>query len=204
MAEAATNTKTATTDGGDNTADTTTTATTTNNGEGDNNTPTVEQLMAQLAAERATNKQNKAALDKALKEKGELTKSLRAKQTAEEQAAAEKQAEDERRQQEYENAMNELNRMKAEQAYGGILTDSKSIDTVINAVADNDHKSIALLIQNEKKAAVKAAQAEWLKSRPPVNNGGGSYSGMTVEQIMSISDRTARRQAIAENQDLFK
>ena len=32
-------------------------------------TPTVDELMAQLAQERATNAQNKAALDKALKEK---------------------------------------------------------------------------------------------------------------------------------------
>ena len=59
------------------------------------NTPSVEELLAQLAQERATNAQNKAALDKALKEKGELTKNLRAKMSAEEQEAEAKKAADE-------------------------------------------------------------------------------------------------------------
>lgn len=168
-------------------------------------TPNVEQLMAELAAAQAENAKTKATLDKTLKEKGELTKSLRARQTAEEQAAADKQAEDERRQQEYENAINELNQMKATQAYTPVLSSKKAIEDIIGAAGlDADHNSIALIIESEKKAAVKAAQAEWLKSRPPVNNGGGSYSEMTAEQIMAIQDRAQRRIAIAENQELFK
>ena len=51
------------------------------------NTPTVEELMAQLATEKADRAKEKQALDKALREKGELTKALRAKQTTEEQEA---------------------------------------------------------------------------------------------------------------------
>ena len=37
----------------------------------------------------------------------------------------------------------------------------------------------------------------------PPNGGGGNPSGMTKEQILSIKDGTARRQAMAENPTLF-
>ena len=81
------------------------------------NKPTVEELLAQLAAERAANAKNKQALDKALKEKGDVTKALRAKQTAEEQEA-EAKAEAERIQNEkYEATVKELNHIKAVAAY---------------------------------------------------------------------------------------
>ena len=47
-------------------------------------TPTVEELMAELAKERAAKAKDKAALDKVLKENGEIKKQLRAKQTQQE------------------------------------------------------------------------------------------------------------------------
>ena len=61
--------------------------------------------------------------------------------------------------------------------------------------------SAEAIIENQKKAAVKEAQAEWLKSRPQAN--AGAYSSMTKEQIMAIPDRNERRMAIAQNQNLF-
>lgn len=57
-------------------------------GSGENNVPeapTVESLMADMAKLKAENARNKAALDKALHNNGELTKQLRAKMTASEQ-----------------------------------------------------------------------------------------------------------------------
>lgn len=163
-------------------------------------TPTVEELMAQLAAEKAERAKGKQALDKALKEKGELTKALRAKQTTEEQEA-EAKAEAERLQNEkYEETVKELNHIKAVNAYKSVS--DKSIEKLIAAVSDADHNTIAAIIENEKKAAVAEAQTEWIKSRPRVNTG-GEYSGMTKEQIMAIPDRVERRKAIAMNQGLF-
>ncbi len=58
------------------------------------------------------------------------------------------------------------------------------------------------MIEAEKQKAVKEAQAEWMKSRPPVNT--GQYSSMTKEQIREIKDRSELRKAIAQNLDLFK
>lgn len=163
-------------------------------------TPTVEELMAQLAAEKASAAKNKKALDKALKEKGEISKALRNKQTAEEQEAAAKAEEERERQEKYETALKELDHIKAVNAYKNVS--ENSVESLIDAVADGDHVSIAQIIDNEVKAAVALAKAEWQKSRPRVN-AGGAYSGMTKEQIMAISDRTERRAAIAQNPELF-
>lgn len=163
--------------------------------------PTVEELMAQLASERAEKEKYKNASDKANSEAANYKKQLRSRQTAEE-AEAEAKAEAERLQQErYEEMSKELDHIKAVSAYKNISTED-AVEKLIDAVADGDHSAIAAIIQNEVKAAVAVKEAEWMKSRPRVNVG-GEYSGMTKDQIMSISDRTERRKAIAMNPELF-
>ena len=166
----------------------------------DNSAPSVEELMAQLATERAEKEKNKLALDKALKEKGDITKQLRAKQTAEEQEAeAQKEAQrlaDEER----ESMRKELNHIKAVNAYKSI-PDEKVVENLIDAISDADHNAIAQIIENEKKKAVAEAEQKWMKERPRVNH--GQYSSMTKEQIMAIADRDEKLKAIAMNRDLF-
>ena len=163
--------------------------------------PTVEELMAQLASERAEKERNKLALDKALKEKGDITKQLRAKQTAEEQQA-EEQAEAQRiRDEEFEAMKAELNHNKAVNAYKSI-SDEKMVESLIDAVSDADHNAIANIMEKYANAKVKDAQTEWLKSRPQAN--AGQYSSMSVEQIMAIKDSDERLRAIAMNQQAFK
>ncbi len=175
------------------TTDTTTTATT-------ENTPTVEELTAQLASARADAERYKNANDKLSKESADYKRQLRARQTAEEQEA-EAQAEAKRlRDEEFEAVKAENNRMKAMNAYKAI-PDEKTVAKLIDAVSDADHNAIATIISNECKRAVAEAEAQWLKDRPPVSS--GVYSNMTKEQIMAIPDRTERRKAIAQNQNLF-
>ena len=164
-------------------------------------TPTVEELMAQLAEAKATGAKQKQALDKALREKGEITKALRAKQTAEERATEEKEEAERLQPQKYEQVEKELNHMKAVSAYKSLSTE-KAVENLIDAISDGDHNAVAALIENEVKSAVAKAEAEWKKSRPRVNVG-GSYTGMTKDQIMQIEDRAERRKAIAMNQELF-
>lgn len=167
--------------------------------EAETKTPTVEELMAQLASERAEKEKYKNASDKASSEAAQYKKQLRSKQTAEEQEA-EAKAEAERLQNEkYENAVKELNHMKAVSAYKNVS--EKSVETLIEAVAEGDHGAIAMIIDNEVKAAVAAAKADWMKNRPAVN--AGKYSSMTREQIMAIKDRNERLKAIAMNPTLF-
>ena len=160
------------------------------------NQPTVESLMAQLEAERAEKEKNKTALDKALKEKGEITKALRAKQTTEEQEAEAKRLADEER----ENMRKELNHIKAVNAYKNIS--DGNVEKLIDSVSDADHNAIAEIIAKEIKAAVAVAEQEWMSSRPGI--GANAYSSMTKEQIMAIPDRAERQKAIAQNLELFK
>ena len=163
--------------------------------------PTVEELMAQLATERAEKEKYKNRSDKASSEAAEYKKQLRSKQTAEEQEAEAKAEAQKIADEERESMRKELNHIKAVSAYKGVS--EKSVEKLIDAVSESDHTAIATIIENEKKAAVAEAQAEWMRTRPRVNIGGGEYSGMTKDQIMAIPDRNERRRAIAMNQDLF-
>lgn len=165
-----------------------------------NNTPSVEELMAQLANERAEKEKYKNASDKASSEAAKYKKELRSKQTAEEQEAEAKAEAEKLREEELEALRKELNHNKAVSAYKAIQSE-KVVETLIEAVSESDHNAIAAIIENEKKAAVKEAQAEWLNSRPQAN--AGAYSSMTREQIMAIPDRNERIRAIAQNQHLF-
>lgn len=163
-------------------------------------TPNVNELMAQLAAERAEKEKYKTANDKLSKEAADTKRQLRAKQTAEEQEA-EAQAEAQRlAEEERENLRKENNRFKAMAAYKNL--DEKTVDKLLEAVSDADHATLAAIIEAEVQKAVKEAKAEWMKSRPPVN--AGQYSSMTKEQIMAIPDRDERRKAMAQNMDLFR
>lgn len=143
----------------------------------------------------------KSALDKALKEKGDITKQLRAKQSEDERLMAE-QAEAQRiRDEEFEAMKAENNRMKAVGAYKSISSD-KVVDKLIEAVSNADHNEIALIIDSEIKAAVKSAQAEWLKSRPQANI--GTDSSITREEIMAIKDSAERQAMMAQHIELFR
>lgn len=167
---------------------------------GTETTPTVEELMTQLATEKAEKEKYKSANDKLSKSEAEMKRQLRAKQTAEERAAEEQAEAQKKADEELETVRKELNQMKAENAYKNIQNE-KTVKSLIDAVSDADHNAIAIIIENEKKMAVKEAEAKWLKTRPQVNS--GKYESMSKEEILAIPDRDERRKAIAENQDLF-
>ena len=166
----------------------------------ENNSPSVDELMAQLAEANARANKNKLELDKALKENGVVKKALREKQTAEEQEAeAQKEAQriaDEER----ESMRKELNHIKAVAAYKD-FDDEKVVESLIEAVSDADHNAIANIIANERKKAAAQKEAEMLKDRPRVQH--GQYSSMTKEQIMASPDDVERIKAIAMNKNLF-
>jgi hypothetical protein len=167
----------------------------------EDNTPTVEQLMAELSAAKADVERFKSANDKLSKSEAEMKRQLRAKQTTEEQEA-EARAEAERIAQEEREALKtELNQVKAEKAYKAI-TDEKVVSGLIEAVSNADHTAIAQIIAKECEKAVAVAQQTWLDSRPEVNYG-GSGDVMTKEKIMAVKDVTERQRLIAENIDLF-
>lgn len=143
----------------------------------------------------------KASLDKALKEKGDITKQLRAKQSEDERLSAEQAEAQRAKDEQLEVLLAENNRMKAVGAYKSISSE-KVVENLIEAVSNADHNAIALIIENEIKAAVKVAQTEWLKSRPQANV--GTDSALTREEIIKIKDPIERQTKMAQNIELFR
>lgn len=172
----------------------------------DNNTPTIEELMAELAKEKAEKQRMKKSLDKETSKNADLTKSLRAKQTDEERLAAEREEIERQAKEENEAMRDELNRMKAEKAYKSI-DDEKTVNLLIDAVKDGDHDAIAAIIEAEKKKVATETESkindEWMAKRPQVNAGIDGETPMSVDEIMAVSDPVERHKLIAQNKQLF-
>ena len=146
--------------------------------EGSENTPSVEELLAQLAQERATNAQNKAALDKALREKGELTKNLRAKMTAEEQEAEAKKAADEAKDARIQELESKFRTMDYSKRYMGIGMDEKTaelISEMTGELTDPDKFFSALdkFVKAKIKSAGEDAIQDLIKKNPEIKAGTG-------------------------------
>lgn len=175
--------------------------------QAEDNGPSVDDLMSELAQLKADMARNKNALDKALKEKGEITKKLREKQTAEEAEAEEKaKAEAERAEREAEKdriiATYEAKAMFAEMGLSG-----KDLEDAIQAKIDGDEKTVYSIIvkhfETKYETALKTEKSEWLGSRPQVNVGVGSSTTLTKEQFERMGYKE-RVKLATENPELYK
>ena len=147
-------------------------------GSGSEKAPSVEELLAQLAQERATNAQNKAALDKALKEKGELTKNLRAKMSAEEQEAEAKKAADEAKDARIQELESKFRTMDYSKRYMGIGMDEKTAESLSELTGDlpDVDKFFSVLdkfMKSKIKSAGEDAIQELIKKNPEIKSGTG-------------------------------
>lgn len=137
---------------------------------------TVETLMAQLAQERAEKEKNKAALDKVLKEKGEITKQLRARQTAEEQEAEAKREQQEQHEAYVKGLERQIQLTEAISRYTTMGMDAELAKKTAEAELEGTPEGKDIVFANIQKmteAKIKAAEAEWLKNRPDVQAGNG-------------------------------
>ena len=170
----------------------------------------VERLKAELEAEKAVSKaektqrqKDKAALDKALKDVARLTKESREKMSEAEIEAQEKRLEAERLQEEIEELRAYRKKNEAKERY---LLQGMSAELAVEAAdaeVAGDMDKLADIQHKHTDAILKAKEAEWKASRPRVNAGDGSVS-MTKEEIMKISDKKQRLEAIARNIDQFQ
>ena len=170
------------------------------------NTPSVEELLAQLAQERATNAQNKAALDKALKEKGELTKNLRAKMSAEEQEAEAKKAADEAKDARIQELESKFRVMDYSKRYMGIGMDEKTAETLSEMTGeltdpDKFFSALGKFITASNKSAGENAVQDLIKKNPEIKAGSGddTKTSLAEEKAVSIGKRTA-----GANEDILK
>ena len=176
------------------------------NGSGSEKAPSVEELLAQLAQERATNAQNKAALDKALKEKGELTKNLRAKMSAEEQEAEAKKAADEAKDARIQELESKFRTMDYSKRYMGIGMDEKTAEFLSELTgqledADKFFSALGKFITASNKSAGENAIQDLIKKNPEIKAGSGddTKTSLAEEKAVSIGKRTA-----GANEDILK
>lgn len=162
-----------------------------------------DALMAEIARMRVSEQKMKKELDKALKEKGEVTKALRAKQTAAE-LEDEAKREEEERHQAYVMELEEFKRKtEAKERY---LMQGMSVEMATKAAdaeVSGDMEALTDIQRQHTEATLKAARAEWQKSIPQPNFGTGEYSSMSKKDILSIKDTAERQKAILANRQMF-
>lgn len=138
----------------------------------DDNQPKIEDLMAEIAKLKADGAKQKNALDKALKEKGDLTKSLRARQTAEEQEAEARKEQEEERQGYIKSLEDYKAKNEAVKRYLMQEMDADTAEKCAEAEIAGDMDTLSDLQKKFREKSIKAAQAAWLKTRPQPQAGG--------------------------------
>lgn len=178
------------------------------NSENENPTaPTVDELMAQLAQEKADKAKIKNALDKASSDAAEYKKALRAKMTAQEQASEAAKEEQAAKDARLEEAERKVSIYEATERY---MTVNKYSSELARKAAEaevaKDFVALSEINKQHEAELIKQTRAEieteFYKNRPRVQS--GTYSGMTKEDIMNIKDSNERAKAIHENINLFR
>lgn len=143
---------------------------------------TIESLMAEIAKLKADGVKTKAALDKALKEKGDITKQYREVLTEAQQAKIDKETADEEHRQYVESLEQFKAKAEAKARYALQGMSEEMALKAAEAEIAGDMDELAIIQKQHTEAVIKAKQAEWLKSRPPVNAGQGN-GALTKEQF---------------------
>ena len=132
---------------------------------------TMESLMAELAKVKAENAKNKAALDKALHNNGDLTKQLRDKMTASEQEAEAKREEEEARKKELDDLKEFKRRAEARERYITMGMSPDFAKQAADAEVKGDMDAFAAVMKQYHTADIKKHEADWFKQRPDINAG---------------------------------
>ena len=145
-------------------------------GEGsgeEDKTPTVEELMALLAQERAEKEKYKASFNKASSEAADYKKRFRERQTAQEQEEEAKREQQEQHDKYVKGLETELSTIKATKRYMGIGMPENLATETAKAEIAGDNENVTANMKKFMDSTVKEKEAEWLKNRPPVNAGNG-------------------------------
>lgn len=168
--------------------------------------PTVEELMAQLAQERAEKEKLRLAKDKANSEAAKYKKSWEAKTSAEEQEAEAKKAADEAKDARIQELESKFRTMDYSKRYMGIGMDEKTAEALselTGELTDTDKFFSALgkFVQAVKKQSSEDAVQAYLKDNPDIKagSGDGTKNSLAEERAMSIGKRTA-----GANEDILK
>ena len=167
-------------------------------------TPSIEELMAQIAAEKAEKEKLKNQVSKANSEAAEYKKALRSKQTAQEQEDEAKREQQEQHEAYVKDLESFKNKTLAKERYLLQGMPVEMAEKAAQAEIEGDMDTLATIQKQHTDATVKAARAEWQKSIPETNRGTGDGATMTKEEIFKIKDPIERQKAIAQNLQLFE
>jgi len=136
-------------------------------------TPTIEELMTELAKERAEKVKLKNSLDSTASEAAKYKKALREKQSAEEIQTEEKlKAEEQQRQ--YIADLEAFKRKAEAKSRYALQGMSEELATqAAEAEVSGDYDLLAEVHKKHTDALIKAKEAEWYKNRPDPNVGSG-------------------------------
>lgn len=187
--------------------ETTTTVETENqNIESAESTPSVDELMAELAKERAEKAKLKNSFDTASSELAATKKQLRTKMTAEEQIEEEKRLADEAKDAEIKELKDKFRVMDYSKRYMGIGMDEKTAESLSELTgelvdADKFFSALGKFITASNKAAEENYRQELIKNNPDINagSGGDTKNSLAEERAVSIGKRTA-----GANEDILK
>lgn len=187
--------------------ETTTTVETENqNIESAESTPSVDELMAELAKERAEKAKLKNSFDTASSELAATKKQLRTKMTAEEQIEEEKRLAEEAKDAKIQELESKFRTMDYSKRYMGIGMDEKTAESLSELTgelvdADKFFSALGKFITASNKAAEESYRQELIKNNPDINagSGGDTKNSLAEERAVSIGKRTA-----GANEDILK
>ena len=174
--------------------------------ESTENTPSVDELMAELAKERAEKAKLKNSFDTASSELAATKKQLRTKMTAEEQIEEEKRLADEAKDAKIQELESKFRTMDYSKRYMGIGMDEKTAESLSELTgelvdADKFFSALGKFITASNKAAEENYRQELIKNNPDINagSGGDTKNSLAEERAVSIGKRTA-----GANEDILK
>lgn len=168
------------------------------------NQPTVDELLAKLAKAESDSQKNKLALDKALKEKSEITKQYRATMTAQEQAELAKKEADEakdKRIQELETKML-IGEYTEKGMDASIGMDKGTAREFAESLTAGDVDKAFEHLGNHIKSLKAKWEEEFYASRPDIKAGNGEKEKESLSMQMAKKYSSSGR--AQTNQDVLK
>lgn len=151
----------------------------------------VAELVKRIAELEVTNKRYKNAIDKSRSENKQLTEQLRARMTVDEQAEIDRKEAEEQQKEYIASLENFVNVAKAKARYALQGMDQELAEQAAEAEISGDMDALASIQKKYTEQVLKQKEAEWIKSRPQANAGGGG-SSVTQEEFdrMNMIERT--------------
>ena len=144
---------------------------------------------------------SKVALDKALREKGELTKQLRARMSAEEQLAAAKKEAEEAKDRELEELKGWKAKVEATERYKSLEMDDTLAKETAEAEISGDMEKVRSCFERHIKAVKENTLKKFLADRPQIaaGNGAADAKDAIIERAKGIA-----KQQSGVNEDILK